>query len=46
VTQLADRIADLQRMQRSLAELVATCERPRTDRCCPLIQTLHAEGEN
>jgi Hg(II)-responsive transcriptional regulator len=46
VTQLADRIAGLQRMRRSLAELVATCERPRTDRCCSLIQTLRAEGEN
>jgi len=35
VTQLADRIADLQRIQRSLAELIATCERPRTDRLPP-----------
>ncbi|CRK54575.1 Mercuric resistance operon regulatory protein [Rhodococcus sp. RD6.2] len=42
---LAEKIADLQRMQRSLADLVATCELPRTDRCCPLIQTMHDEGE-
>lgn len=45
MTQLADKIADLQRMQRSLAELVDTCELPRTDRCCPLIEAWHAEGE-
>lgn len=43
---LALKIADLQRMQRSLAELVTTCELPRVDRSCPLIQTLHDEGEN
>ncbi|MDP8017651.1 MerR family transcriptional regulator [Prescottella equi] len=42
---LAEKIADLQRMQQSLAELVTTCELPRTDRCCPLIQNLHDEGE-
>ncbi|MFC7450141.1 MerR family transcriptional regulator [Rhodococcus daqingensis] len=45
VAQLADRIADLQRMQRSLTELVSTCELPRTDRSCPLIQTLHDRGD-
>ncbi|MBV6761440.1 MerR family transcriptional regulator [Rhodococcus opacus] len=38
---LAERIADLQRMQRSLSQLVDTCERPRSDRCCPLLHTLH-----
>ncbi|WP_433561216.1 MerR family transcriptional regulator [Nocardia sp. CA-151230] len=42
---LAERIADLQRMRRSLAELVATCERPREDRCCSLLETLHERGD-
>lgn len=42
---LAEKIADLQRMQQSLAKLVTTCDLPRADRCCPLIQTLHDEGE-
>ncbi|MHA4854885.1 MerR family transcriptional regulator [Rhodococcus sp. MSC1_016] len=46
LAQLAEKIADLQRMQRSLADLVATCERPRTDRCCPLLHTLHTEGDD
>lgn len=45
MAQLADKIADLQRMQRSLTELVDTCDLPRIDRCCPLIEALHAEGE-
>jgi MerR family mercuric resistance operon transcriptional regulator len=34
---LEARIADLQRMQDSLAELVATCDQPRVDRRCPLL---------
>ncbi|MFE3056288.1 MerR family transcriptional regulator [Nocardia sp. NPDC059239] len=42
---LAERIADLQRMRRSLAELVATCDRPREDRCCSLLETLHEKGD-
>lgn len=46
MVQLAERIVDLQRMQQSLSELVATCERPRSDRSCPLLHTLHdEEGE-
>ncbi|MFF0637563.1 MerR family transcriptional regulator [Nocardia sp. NPDC004151] len=45
VTQLADRIADLQRMQRSLTELISTCERPRAQRSCPILTSLH-EGEH
>ncbi|WP_433726643.1 MerR family transcriptional regulator [Nocardia sp. CA-129566] len=44
MTQLAQRIADLQRMQLSLAELVTTCELPRRDRRCPLLHILHEEG--
>jgi MerR family mercuric resistance operon transcriptional regulator len=34
------RIADLQRMRDSLASLVDTCTRPRTDRQCPLLESL------
>jgi MerR family mercuric resistance operon transcriptional regulator len=34
---LEARIADLQRMQDSLAELVATCDQPRVDRRGPLL---------
>ncbi|MEU4710905.1 MerR family transcriptional regulator [Nocardia salmonicida] len=45
MVQLAERIADLQRMQQSLAELVATCERPQSDRSCPLLHTLHNDEE-
>ncbi|MFD9669781.1 MerR family transcriptional regulator [Rhodococcus sp. NPDC059968] len=43
LAQLADKIADLQRMQQSLVELVASCELPRSNRCCPLLHTLHTE---
>jgi len=45
MAKLAGKIADLQRMQRSLAQLVATCDRPRTDRHCPMIRALFADGE-
>lgn len=41
---LATRISDLQRMLRSLSELAATCERPRRDRHCPILESLHDEG--
>ena len=34
---LEARIADLQRMRDSLAELVATCDLPRDERTCPLL---------
>lgn len=34
------RIADLSRMRDSLAALIATCERPRADRSCPLLASL------
>lgn len=43
MAQIAEKIADLQRMQQSLADLVATCERPRSDRCCPLLHALRTE---
>ncbi|GAD83342.1 MerR family transcriptional regulator [Nocardia asteroides NBRC 15531] len=42
-TQLAQRIADLQRMQRSLAELITTCELPRDQRRCPILTSLNEE---
>jgi MerR family transcriptional regulator, mercuric resistance operon regulatory protein len=37
---LEARIADLQRMRDSLAELVATCDLPRADRRCPLLAAI------
>jgi Hg(II)-responsive transcriptional regulator len=37
---LEARIADLQRMRDSLADLVATCDLPRTDRSCPLLAAI------
>ncbi|MEU4291747.1 MerR family transcriptional regulator [Kribbella sp. NPDC026596] len=37
---LAARIADLQRMYDSLSELVATCDLPRTDRRCTLLEAI------
>jgi Hg(II)-responsive transcriptional regulator len=45
MAELADKIAELQRMQRSLAELVATCDLPRTERRCPIIRALYSDGE-
>lgn len=42
---LQHRIADLERMRDSLAELVATCDRPRPDRRCPLLQAMHPGQE-
>ena len=41
--QLDRKIADLHRMRASLAELVATCERPRGDRFCPLLDAIDAD---
>jgi MerR family mercuric resistance operon transcriptional regulator len=37
------RLADLQRMRDSLGELVATCDLPRANRRCSLLDALHAE---
>jgi MerR family transcriptional regulator, mercuric resistance operon regulatory protein len=37
---LAARIADLQRMHDSLSELVATCDLPRADRRCALLEAI------
>lgn len=43
MNELEHRIDDLQRMRDSLAELVATCDRPHVDRRCPLLHTLHTD---
>lgn len=40
ITDLRRRIARLQALQAGLARLVATCERPRTERECPILQEL------
>jgi DNA-binding transcriptional MerR regulator len=42
VADLNRKVADLQRMRASLTELVATCERPRADRSCPLLDAIHS----
>lgn len=34
------KIADLQLMRASLGELIATCERPRGERSCPLLRAI------
>lgn len=36
------KIADLRHMRASLSELVATCERPRADRSCPLLRAIES----
>ncbi len=40
MVELEQRIRDLRRMHDSLVESVATCDRPRADRRCPLLHTL------
>jgi Hg(II)-responsive transcriptional regulator len=44
VVQLAVRIADLQRMQRSLTELVATCNLSHDHRSCPIVESLQEDN--
>jgi len=39
-TDLETRIADLQRMRDSLGDLIATCDVPRSDRRCPLLDAI------
>lgn len=39
---LERRIADLERMRKSLDDLIDTCDRPRSDRSCALLTTLAA----
>jgi len=41
---LEQRIRDLRRMRDSLAELIATCELPRADRRCALLDALASSG--
>jgi MerR family mercuric resistance operon transcriptional regulator len=43
VVELEHKIADLRRMRASLVELVATCERPRADRSCPLLAAIDSD---
>lgn len=45
MAELDRRITDLERMRDAVAELVATCDRPRPDRRCPLLRTLHTDQE-
>jgi Hg(II)-responsive transcriptional regulator len=40
IADLRRRIADLQALQRGLARLVATCERPQAQRECPILHEL------
>jgi len=42
---LEAKMADLRRMRDSLGELVATCERPRADRSCPLLRAIESTTE-
>jgi MerR family mercuric resistance operon transcriptional regulator len=42
---LAARIHDLQRMHDSLADLVATCDLPRADRRCALLEAINHASE-
>jgi Hg(II)-responsive transcriptional regulator len=42
MAELDRRIADLRRMRASLGALVATCERPRVDRSCPLLDAIES----
>jgi DNA-binding transcriptional MerR regulator len=43
MSEIDRRLADLHRMRDSLAELVATCDLPRKDRRCSLLDALHTE---
>lgn len=41
---LETRIAALQRMRDSLSDLIATCDLPRADRSCALLESIHEPG--
>ena len=43
-TDLEQRIGDLQRMHDSLTELVATCDLPRANRSCALLEAINKPG--
>jgi len=40
------RIADMRRMSSSLGELIGTCELPRSDRSCPLLEALEDDARD
>ena len=44
IGEIEQRLVDLQRMRDALAELVATCDLPRRDRRCSLLQALQTEA--
>lgn len=44
LAQLDDKVAGLRAMQRSLRRLIATCEMPRRERDCPLIEAIGGES--
>lgn len=46
IAELDRRIADLRAMRLSLRSLVATCERPRDERDCPLVNSLATPGDH
>ena len=43
IADLLRKIADLQRMRVSLTALVETCQRPRADRSCPLLDAIEGD---
>jgi Hg(II)-responsive transcriptional regulator len=45
VTDVRRRIADLQALQAGLTRLVATCDRPRRERDCPILHELNPDGD-
>jgi Hg(II)-responsive transcriptional regulator len=45
ITDLDRRIAGLTSMRESLRRLVATCERPRAERECPLLHSIEETGD-
>ena len=45
IDDLAARIRDLQRMRDSLTDLVATCDQPRADRSCVLLEAIDHHSE-
>jgi Hg(II)-responsive transcriptional regulator len=44
IADLQHKIADLQRMSASLSALVDTCEQPRADRSCPLLEAIESDA--
>lgn len=44
IAELSRRITDLTRMREALVQMRSTCDRPRPDRECPLLQAIDAAG--